>query len=342
MKRQLLRFLPALALLGVLAIPTVSEAQFGFSIGSGGYGRGSGWGSGGYGRGYGSGWGGYGPGSGYGRGWGGSGFSIGGPGFGYYSNQGGRWGDSSGLYLNLGNRSNYGYGYPGGYGYSSPSYSYATPSYGYGYSSPSYSYSTPVYSSGQVYAGGSTGANYQQSFYPPSQGVQTDSSRAYIRVNVPADAEVLFNGTATNQRGTMRMFQSPPLDANNNYSYEITARWMENGQERKQTRTVQLQPGSTVDVSFTGQQGGQSGDLNNNQPNRTDSDFDQPNRPNQQPLNQPNRPNNNLNQPNQPNINQPNQPNNNRPNQPNNVNQPNQPGTPPRPQQQQDLTAPDR
>jgi len=224
MRRKLLFLaLPALALTCLLAIPESSYAQrYGF-----GGGRGGGWGGGwGGGRGIGVGNGYYG--SGYGNGYYGSGY-----GNGYYGNRG--WG-SQGYY-----GSNY---YGSGYNYS--------PYYGSGYSyTPGYTYSQPYYGDSVVqgYAGTPTTSAYQ-SFYPPNSNQAPDQNRATIRVQVPAGAQVMFNGTQTTQSGPQRVFMTPPLNPGEGYSYEIAASWNENGQPKSQTRTVRFQAGQSVDVDF--------------------------------------------------------------------------------------------
>jgi uncharacterized protein (TIGR03000 family) len=48
-----------------------------------------------------------------------------------------------------------------------------------------------------------------------------------------------------------RSFVSPPLTAGRNYSYQVRARWNDNGQMRDQTRTVNVTPGQTVNVDFS-------------------------------------------------------------------------------------------
>jgi uncharacterized protein (TIGR03000 family) len=243
----LLSLLPSLALLAVFAIPTESFAQVrigggGISIGSSGYGRG-GYGYGNPGFGYG--------GPGYGRGFGyGSGYGYGSPGVTF-----GRSGVSFGLGSGYGYdgypRHNYGSGYRYNYNNFYPGY---TPSYSGDY----YGYPSPVIGAGYqqgVIVGGTTPGGYQ-SFYPAGvAGPQNDGSRATIRVNVPPDAQVLFNGSPTNQTGPQRTFVSPPLDQNNNYSYEVSARWTENGREVNRSRTVRFQPGQTVDVDLTAAEG---------------------------------------------------------------------------------------
>jgi uncharacterized protein (TIGR03000 family) len=77
-----------------------------------------------------------------------------------------------------------------------------------------------------------------------------DARRAYIRVRVPAGAQVLFDGSPTRQTGTDRLFQSPPLQVGAAYTYQVSARWQVNGQEQKESRTVRVVPGLMVDVNF--------------------------------------------------------------------------------------------
>jgi uncharacterized protein (TIGR03000 family) len=77
-----------------------------------------------------------------------------------------------------------------------------------------------------------------------------DASRAYIRVRVPAGAQVMFDGSRTRQTGTDRLFQSPPLQVGAAYTYQVSARWQVNGYERNEVRTVRVVPGQVVDVDF--------------------------------------------------------------------------------------------
>ncbi len=221
MQRRIARLaLPALAVAALLLAASPSFAQFrGNRGGFGGWGLGgSNWGGSNWG---GSNWGGgfYGPGYGYGSG--------------YYGQPGYGWGSGY-------------YGHPGTFmtpGYSAQPYVYGAPGYDQGYS-------TVMPSAGY------------QSFYPPGGTFQgqapQDNSRAYIHVRVPANAQVMFDGTPTQQTGTDRTFQTPPLQVNQNYTYEISASWMDNGQQRKQTRTVHMTPGQTVNVDFMSPQGNQS------------------------------------------------------------------------------------
>jgi uncharacterized protein (TIGR03000 family) len=73
---------------------------------------------------------------------------------------------------------------------------------------------------------------------------------AIIEVQVPADAEVWFDGTKTSQRGTNRLFTSPPLAPEQTYTYEIRAAWTVNGTPATKTFQVQVAAGKRSWVSF--------------------------------------------------------------------------------------------
>jgi len=157
----------------------------------------------------------------------------------------------------------YGYGRYGGYGY--------YPYYGYGgyypysyypyydnYSYPGYS-SYPSYSSGYYdpsadvvpdsgYSSPAPAAATQALYSSSSAAVQPDTP-AHMTVKVPADAKVTLNGTPTTSTGTLRQFISPPLAAGK-YTYDVEARWNDNGKEVTQTRHIAVAPGAHVEVAF--------------------------------------------------------------------------------------------
>jgi len=87
------------------------------------------------------------------------------------------------------------------------------------------------------------------SYYPPET---VTPSTAQIRILVPdPNARIWFNGAPTNQRGTNRVFTTPPLNDGYTHTYEIHARWMNaDGQAMDQTRNVEVQPGQAVNVNF--------------------------------------------------------------------------------------------
>jgi len=234
-----------------LAFLLTAETAHAQRRGGGNYGGGRGYYGGG--RGYSGGYG-------YNRGYYGGGF---GRGFGY--------GLGTGLGYGLANYGfGYGYGYPYSRGYYGSSYyggGYAyAPSYvgGYAYPATGNYAAAPVY--GPTYAA-NTMSSYQ-SFYSGPQG---DPNAAQIRVLVPdPNAQVLFDGTPTQQRGTYRVFVTPPLRSGKESHYTVSASWMENGQRVNRERRVTVSPGAQVTVNLG--EGGGTGNMppNNNQadPNR--------------------------------------------------------------------------
>ena len=54
-------------------------------------------------------------------------------------------------------------------------------------------------------------------------------TRAFIQVRVPAAAEIWFDGEKTSQTGSVRDFVSPALQTGRSFTYEIRARWTDEG-----------------------------------------------------------------------------------------------------------------
>jgi uncharacterized protein (TIGR03000 family) len=234
--------LAALLIAGiVLALaPSLSSAQYrgGF------YGGGARWG-GGVGTGYyGGGYGGY-----YGNGWGGYpgyyAYDRGSyPSYGYssYSNY------NPGFSLNWNSYPTYS-GYYSNYGY--PSYSYSNAGMNSYY--PSYS---GYYGNSGFY--GAQGMQYGSSDYAGGMNYQYGSlsedmrNRAFLNVRLPSsDAEVWIEGDKTRSTGMLREYMSPTLDPDKRYSYEIKARWMENGKEVTRTKKVSVRVNAPTLVDFT-------------------------------------------------------------------------------------------
>ncbi len=204
--------------LAFAAAPVGADWRRGGGYHGGGYSRGYG---GGYGRGYGGGW--------YGRGYGGYGLA----GYGGYYGLAGYGG----------------YATYGGYGLSSyPVYgSYSA------YSSTDY----PGYNSGYspTYFPESAPATTEyQSFYPPeatAPAAAPSGTTTLIRVYTVPGAQLWFNGVATTQSGRVRSFVTPELRQGQTYAYEVTARWMNNGEPVDRTETVHLTAGRVIDLDLT-------------------------------------------------------------------------------------------
>lgn len=205
---------------------------------------------------------------GWGGGWGGGRGGWGSPGISFGVDRGGFYaGPSSGRYGGWDGYGRYGYG---GYGYGGYGYggygsrfwdpgwysSYSAPRYSY-YSSPGYyTYpSTTYYSAPAVTYSPST--TYSQSVpsttYSAAPSTASSSrDTAHIRVHVPdPSAQLWVNDAPTQQRGTQRVFETPPLRSDRTNTYEVRAKWQdEDGRTMEQTRTVRVQPGAHEVITF--------------------------------------------------------------------------------------------
>jgi uncharacterized protein (TIGR03000 family) len=93
----------------------------------------------------------------------------------------------------------------------------------------------------------------RRQFYYDPDVLQTSAREmpVWIDVRIPANAEILFEGQKTTQTGPRRLFVSPPLAPGQNFTYEILAKWMENGREVTQSRKVPVTAGQRVMVDLT-------------------------------------------------------------------------------------------
>jgi len=91
-------------------------------------------------------------------------------------------------------------------------------------------------------------SSYPDSYSPAP--AQLDTS-VHVTVSVPADAEIWFQGTKMTATGSVREYQSPPLTPGHRYTYEVRARWNENGHEGDPDATGRGPPQWTrVNVHF--------------------------------------------------------------------------------------------
>jgi uncharacterized protein (TIGR03000 family) len=164
----------------------------------------------------------------------------------------------------------YAYGaMPGYYGYSPYTWGYAPVYSTFGsWSNPGYvwgnynwgGYSYPSYPASSYYSG-APATSYYGSGYPAQTGSNysygaPDSAQprnsAMLNVRVPdANADVWVEGKLTQQRGTQREYVSPSLDPDKSYTYQVRARWSENGRDVERTRTVPIRANGTATVDFT-------------------------------------------------------------------------------------------
>jgi uncharacterized protein (TIGR03000 family) len=73
---------------------------------------------------------------------------------------------------------------------------------------------------------------------------------ARIELRVPDGAEVWFGGVRTEQSGTQRQFESPPLVPGKVYAYEIRVVWKADGREVAERRNVSVHAGDWLTESF--------------------------------------------------------------------------------------------
>ncbi|OYV96127.1 MAG: hypothetical protein B7Z73_01285 [Planctomycetia bacterium 21-64-5] len=105
---------------------------------------------------------------------------------------------------------------------------------------------------------------------PPADnntGISRPSATALLTVRVPADAHVFVNGLPTTSTGTLRRYVSNGLRWGYNYTYQIRAEIVRDGQTITENKTVKLQAGDKSDVEFA--LNGSNSDPIANQPVRT-------------------------------------------------------------------------
>lgn len=81
---------------------------------------------------------------------------------------------------------------------------------------------------------------------PPPRLAEPAPAAALLRVLVPADADLWFDGRPSTRTGAERLFVTPPLESGHGYVYEIRARWP----GANNTRAVHVRPGDRVTIDF--------------------------------------------------------------------------------------------
>jgi uncharacterized protein (TIGR03000 family) len=151
----------------------------------------------------------------------------------------------------------FGYGYPYSGGYYGGYYPYRNYGYSYGYPTTDFYYVNPpadygTFDSSSYAQMPSQSGDVQSFYYAPERR----DDIATVRVRLPrSDAKVFFEGQPTQQQGTDRLFQSPPLEKGKSYKYDVKATWMENGREVTREKKVDVRPGQMAMVNFGSGQG---------------------------------------------------------------------------------------
>jgi uncharacterized protein (TIGR03000 family) len=77
----------------------------------------------------------------------------------------------------------------------------------------------------------------------PEKALEEDPNAVLIVAHLPDDAELWFEDKPTQQRGTLRLFASPPLTPAKTYAYTIRVAWVESGRQVSQTGLVSVRAG---------------------------------------------------------------------------------------------------
>jgi uncharacterized protein (TIGR03000 family) len=111
----------------------------------------------------------------------------------------------------------------------------------------SWSYYSPV-SPRNYYFDPTIGAYYGST---GAEDYYDSSGKRPIRVNlrVPSDAKIWFDGSQTNQTGTIRSFVSPPVDVGPEYAYQIQVQWKQDGKDIAQTRQINVHGGDVINLT---------------------------------------------------------------------------------------------
>jgi uncharacterized protein (TIGR03000 family) len=103
---------------------------------------------------------------------------------------------------------------------------------------------------GDVSQNGSQNAETPHVFvnYQPKE----TSRPATVRVNLPADAKLTFNGWTSNNRSTTRRFRTPALEPGQEFVYGIRAELTRDGRTVVQNHQVVVRAGeeTRVNISF--------------------------------------------------------------------------------------------
>ncbi len=125
-----------------------------------------------------------------------------------------------------------------------------------------WNYPYRVYGYGPYALGNPAAAGYASYYFPPESPTEQDmqpadyaagpqDNEAHLLVRVPENAELWFDGKATQQRGPEREFHSPPLTPGQSYHYDVRLRWTENGKSMEAKRTIHVHANDWQEVDLT-------------------------------------------------------------------------------------------
>jgi uncharacterized protein (TIGR03000 family) len=93
---------------------------------------------------------------------------------------------------------------------------------------------------------------------PPPEGSpdpkpdKDQQTRAKVRIDIPADAQLYVDGVLMKTGSAVRMFRTPELAPNQSYYYELKAVLVRDGQTVTDSQQITVRPGALVTASFAG------------------------------------------------------------------------------------------
>jgi len=87
---------------------------------------------------------------------------------------------------------------------------------------------------------------------PPAERkkVSEEQVRSKVRVEVPEDAKLYIDGKLMRTASARRIFQTPPLEPNRIYFYDVRVELERNGQTFRDSQRLIIRPGQEVTASF--------------------------------------------------------------------------------------------
>jgi uncharacterized protein (TIGR03000 family) len=85
---------------------------------------------------------------------------------------------------------------------------------------------------------------------PGSTYTPRPDNRAHLWLQVPAEARVWFDGERTRQGGALRHYFTPPLTPGKNYTYQVQARWTQDGKTVERKERIAVHAGQSLRVNL--------------------------------------------------------------------------------------------
>jgi uncharacterized protein (TIGR03000 family) len=101
-----------------------------------------------------------------------------------------------------------------------------------------------------TFLAGTAGCLLVSALWAQPGSITVPPDRAILIVRLPADATLTVGDQVSTQTGPARTFTTPQLQAGFTYSYELVARWQENGKQLTSRKTLTFQPGQAALVDL--------------------------------------------------------------------------------------------